>query len=293
MRRGDQYAVVTEVGAGLREYTFDDRPVIDGFEFGEQCSGGRGQTLIPWPNRVDGGRYSFDGGPEQQLPLTEPARGNAIHGLTRWVPWNLARHVTGEAWLTYTVYPQPGWPYLLSCVVRYALTTDGLRVTTTARNLGDRPCPYATGAHPYLTVGTPTIDTATVRAPGATWFPTDGRGIPTGREPVDGTPYDLRSPAALGDRVLDTAYTDLERDDDGLARVRLTGPDGRMVTLWQDAGYPYLQLFTGDTLGPDRRRRGLAVEPMTAAPNALRTGEGLLTLGPGEGHEVSWGITPD
>ena len=52
-------------------------------------------------------------------------------------------------------------------------------------------------------------------------------------------------------------------------------------------------LFTGDTLGDvGRRRQGLAVEPMTCAPNAFRTGDGLRIIEPGEAFRASWGIIP-
>jgi len=58
-----------------------------------------------------------------------------------------------------------------------------------------------------------------------------------------------------------------------------------------DGGYRYLMLFTGDALPEaERRRRSLGVEPMTCAPNAFRTGEGLLVLEPGESFAAAWGI---
>ena len=50
------------------------------------CDGAHGAPLIPWPNRLADGRYSFDGA-DHQLALTEPERHNAIHGLMRWRPW--------------------------------------------------------------------------------------------------------------------------------------------------------------------------------------------------------------
>lgn len=297
LRHGEQQVVVTEVGAGLREYTVGDRPVLDGYQVDEQCSAGRGQTLIPWPNRIDGGRYPMPGsgpgaGAEQQLALTEPGAGNAIHGLTRWANWTCAAREPARLRMTLTVHAQQGWPFVLACELRYTLDEGGLTVRTSARNLGASPCPYATGAHPYLTVGTDLVDQVIVHAAARHYHPVDARGIPTGVEPVEGTPYDLLRPVPLGERVLDTAYTDLMREPDGLARTRLTAPDGWSVTLWQDAGYRYRQLFTGDTLASARRRRGLAVEPMTAAPNAFRTGDGLAVLEPGDSHEATWGITP-
>jgi aldose 1-epimerase len=97
----------------------------------------------------------------------------------------------------------------------------------------------------------------------------------------------------IGPQRLDTAFTDLVRDADGLVRVRLSAPAGPEVTLWADEAYRWIQVFTGDGVPePLRRRTGLAVEPMTAPPNALRTGEGLVTLRPGERHSARWGIRP-
>ena len=88
------------------------------------------------------------------------------------------------------------------------------------------------------------------------------------------------------------AFTDLARDDDGRARVRLRDPDGdAAVTLWVDESYRYLMLFTGDTL-PDVSRRSLAVEPMTCPPNAFRTCDSLIRLEPGGSTTSTWGTAP-
>jgi aldose 1-epimerase len=294
LRHGDHRAVVVEVGGGLRSYALGDWEVLDGYAPAESCSGARGQPLLPWPNRVRDGRYAF-GGAEHQLPLTEPDRGNAIHGLVRWVNWTVAVRGPARVTLRYVLHPQQGWPFALELVLAYALGGDGLRVTTTATNLGDEPCPYGAGWHPYLSVGTDRIDAARLRAPGRHRAEADGQAIPVGdARPVEGTPYDFRAPRAIGDVRLDTAYRDLDRDPDGLARVELSGPDGRAVVLWMDAGYDHLMLYTGDNLtDPGRRRAGLAVEPMTCAPNALATGgDGLITLAPGASVSAAWGLSP-
>lgn len=292
LRCGEQHAVITEVGGGLRSYTIGERPVVDGYDLDEMCTGARGQTLIPWPNRVDGGRYRFDG-VEHALALTEPGAGNAIHGLTRWANWVPVEHGERHLRLWHTLHAQTGWPFVLTCEIGYRLEPGGLTVRTTATNAGSAPCPYATGAHPYITAGTERIDTALAEVPGSVYYPTDERGIPTGHESVEGTRYDLREPTELGDRAIDVAYTGLTRESDRRARVNLATPDGPSVTLWVSEAYPYLQIFTGDALPePERRRSSLGVEPMTAAPNAFRTGEGLLTLRPGETHIAEWGIEP-
>jgi aldose 1-epimerase len=288
LTHGGHRAVVVEVGAGLREYTVDGLPVLDGYPATEMCSGGRGQTLIPWPNRIAGGAYEFDGA-TQQLPLTEPGPGNAIHGLTRWAAWTLVDRTGASATLRHLLHPQPGYPHTLDCRLEYALSEAGLRVRTAVTNTGDGPAPYGTGAHPYLTVGTETVDQVTLTVPGDRYLPTDDNGIPTGTADVEGSPFDYRAGRVIGAAKVDHCFTDLDRDADGVATVTLAAGD-RRVRLWLDASYRYLQVFTGDTLVPARRRRGLAVEPMTCPPDAFRSGTGLHVLEPGRSIESTWGI---
>jgi galactose mutarotase-like enzyme len=170
LRADGASAVVTEVGASVRVLRLGGREVLDGVSRSEPALGGQGQALVPWPNRLRDGRYHF-AGCELHLPLTEPEKGNAIHGLGRFVPWEIAE-----------VAPER-------------------------------------------------------------------------------------------------------------ATVRLRAPDGGGVDLWMDEHHAYLMLFTGDTLPePERRRRSLAVEPMTCAPDAFRSGDGLRTLVPGQSFTCAWGI---
>ena len=286
----DQHAAVTTVGAGLRAYSAGGRDVLDGYGADEMSEGGRGQMLIPFPNRVRGGTYEFDGR-AHQLALTEPEAGNAIHGLVRWAAWTLVSHEPDTAVLEHVLHPRPGYPFSLALRLEYALGDAGLRVSAQATNVGAEPCPYGSGAHPYLTVGTATIDTVILRAPARTMLHSDAHGIPTGTAPVEGTPYDFRRPRPIGSMRLDNAFTGLDRDEDGLARVELRDPEaGSRVVLWVDESHPYLMLYSGDTLPAARRRRGLAVEPMTCPPNAFRSGEGLIRLAPGESFTSRWGI---
>lgn len=293
LRHGEQRAVVVELGGALRAYEAGGRPVLDGYGADEMCSAARGQTLIPWPNRLRDGTYSFEG-EELQLPLSEPAKHNAIHGLVRWTRFTAADRAENRVRMEQLLLPQAGYPFALSVAIEYALGDDGLTVTTTAENAGTRDLPFGAGAHPYLTAGTETVDECTLRAPGARRMVTDEQAIPTGEEPaVDGTEYDFRTARELGAVQLDTGYADLVRDADGRARVELSAPGGPTVGLWLDEAYPYLMLFTGDSLPEaERRRRGLGVEPMSCAPNALASGEGLVTLAPGGRWRGSWGIEP-
>jgi aldose 1-epimerase len=289
IRYGDQVAVVTEVGATIRDYRVAGEPVLDGFAAEEVCTGGRGQQLIPWPNRIRDGRYPF-AGRTQQLALTEPSAGNAIHGLARWAGWRPTAVDAARVELSVTVHPQPGWPGTIDATVAVELSGQGLAVTTTVHNSGRSAVPFGAGTHPYLTVGTERIDSARLLVPGGRCALPDDRGIPVGGQSVADTPYDFRSPRVIGDLVLDTAYADLARDGDGRWRVTLAGPD-RSVTVWADESYPWLQVFSGDTLPPARARAGLAVEPMTCGPDAFNTGDDLLVLQPGDRHSGTWGIT--
>ena len=293
LRAGPYEAVVVETGGGLRTLTYDGDHLLHGYREEEVVTGGRGQLLAPWPNRIDGGRYDF-GGRSHQLDLSEPTTGNAIHGLTRWESWQVhaarppAEHRVD---LRHRLHPHPGYPHVLDLVVTYELhDTDGLTVTIEARNAGGSPAPYGVGFHPYLTTGAATVDDCLLSSPARTRLPTDERGLPLGREPVEGTDDDLRSGALIGARKLDGPYADLERDADGLAWARLTDPEsGRGVALWLDAAWDYLQLYTGDKLRPNPRS-GLAVEPMSCPPNAFVSGDGLVVLEPGDSVQHAFGI---
>ncbi|HEV7772732.1 MAG TPA: aldose 1-epimerase family protein [Conexibacter sp.] len=291
MTHGDQRAVVVQVGGGLRRYAVGGWQVLDGYGADERIGAGRGQVLIPWPNRLRDGRYEWDGA-TQQLALTEPAQGNAIHGLVRWLSWRMVDRAADRVTMACRLHPQPGWPFLLDVEITYALDADGLSVRTRATNAGAEPCPFGAGAHPYVSVGATQVDETIVQAPGAVRLLAGERQIPTGgQEAVEGTRYDFRAPRPLGDLQIDDAFTALVRDDDGRARVRLTMPDdARTVELWMDEAYGWLMLFSGDTLAPDARRRSLGVEPMTCAPNAFQSGDGLRTLQPGETFTGAWGI---
>ena len=281
---GDQRVVIVEVGAGLREYSANGAPVLDGYAADAVCDSGRGQLLMPWPNRIDGGSYDF-GGQSHQLALDEPERRNAIHGLVRWAAWTVVERAADRVRLEHRLHPSPGYPFALALGVEYALTADGLSVLTEATNVGADACPYGAGAHPYLAVPGDRVDDATLQVPARTVLQADERGLPVGSVPVEGE-LDFRTPKPVGEVKLDHCFTDLVRDEDGLARVRLGE-----TTLWADESYPYLMIFTGDPL-PVGARRSLAVEPMTCAPNAFRSGDGLVRLEPGQTHAGAWGIAP-
>lgn len=275
----------------MRELTRADWHVLDGYGIDELPPGAAGQPLIPWPNRIADGRYEFQGTP-YQLPITEPEKGNAVHGFARWMTWIVERADGESALLSLLLYPRAGYPFTLHVEIHYRVHATGVDVVTTARNVGRSPLPYASGFHPYICVGSQTIDSCRLQIPAHKWLRTNGRQIPVGRENVEGTSFDFQSPRQIGSTKLDTAFTELRRDDDGMARVSLSTEDGsRSVAVRMDAAHSHVMAYTGDVLAdPARRRRAIAIEPMTAAPNAFQSGDGLRVLEPGEQFSSAWGI---
>jgi len=287
----DQQAAVGEVGATLRSYSVGGEEVLDGPGPRDIVSGGRGQVLAPWPNRLDGGRFNF-GGAGAQAALDEPDRGNAIHGLVRWLTWSVAERSPASVRLTCPLAPQPGYPFVLELSVTYALGVTGMMVTTEAVNAGSGALPFGIGFHPYIRGRGGSVDEAALTVPASRRLVFDERGLPAGEEPVDGTDYDFRGGRVIGSARLDDCYCGLDRGDEGRVEVRLSGGrDDHEVVVWADLAFGWVMCYTGDTLSDmSRRRQGVAIEPMTCPPNALRTGVGVVRVEPGDRFEARWGI---
>jgi aldose 1-epimerase len=283
----DRHAVtVVEVGGGVREYTVDGVPRLLGYAADEVAPGSAGALLVPWPNRIRDGRYTFDG-TDQQLPLTEPKKHNASHGLLRWANWHAVETAPDAVTLEAVVPPQPGYPHRLVARTGYSVGPTGLRADHEVTNAGPSDAPFGFGAHPYLYVEGSTVDDLLLHLPGTTErLRTDERSLPAGREDIAGTEYDFTQPRRIGTTALDTAFTR------PAGAVTISTVDGRGATLWMDEAFRWVQVFTADVLPEPRRRRAVAVEPMTCPPDAFNSGEDLVVLAPGETWRGSWGITP-
>jgi len=247
-----------------------------------------GIILAPWPNRVRDGRWTHDGA-ELQFDITETARGNALHGLLRFADYQVREQSAGAVTLGALIAPQHGWPFLLDTWVRYEVRSDGLTVTHGVTNLGAARAPYATGAHPFLRIGDHDVEDLVLTVAAGTYFDVDDRLNPVGEPAVDGTRYDLRAGRRLGDEFFDTAFGGVTHRDG--ASAWLTAPDGATLELVQDVDWGYVQVFT-TPIFPRAGGTGtaVAVEPMTAPPDALNSGQGLVWLEPGESSQGSWGL---
>ncbi|WP_354004671.1 aldose 1-epimerase family protein [Ruania suaedae] len=287
---GQAVATVTEVGAHLREFHVGGRDVVVPFAADELPPASNGAVLTPWPNRIRDGRYTWDA-VDYQLPLTEPARGTALHGLTSWQRWRVETHTDSSVALAIDLPPTPGYPFALTVAVRYLLDAEGLRITTTATNTGTADAPYGVGFHPWLSPGPGSLDEAVLQLDATRWVPTDERLLPTGVSELP-TDLDFREPRALGSTELDDAFLGATYDADGRSWLRLQGTDGRTAAVWMDRSMSCWQMCTGDHVAAvAAQRTGLAAEPMSCIADAFRTGEDLVRLTPGSSHTVTWGMT--
>jgi aldose 1-epimerase len=283
---GHATATIVQLAASLREYRVDGVDVVEPYAPSEHTPYGSGMVLVPWPNRVANGQWSLDGEP-QQLEITEPAFNNALHGLLVTTFYEPVERSANAVTLAATVHPQAGYPFLLETSVRYELLDDGLTVSHSIRNLSTRSAPVAVGAHPYLRIGDVPTDDLVLRIAAGSRFEVDEQFIPTAEVPIEG--FDG---GRLGDLELNDAFGRVPFTD-GIAVHSITAPDGRRVELWQDASFGYVQVYTCRVFPSARVLRfAVAIEPMTAPPNALATGQGLRWLEPGEVWELRWGIRP-
>ncbi len=284
-------AQVGQLAAVLRGCWHGDQPLTENWPDDWVAPMGAGLVLVPWPNRVAGAVWESGGG-KQQLDITEPARGNAIHGLLRNAVYDITARSDRSVTLAATIYPQHGYPFTLDTAVTYALDDAGLTVTHTLINVGADAAPFGVGAHPYLRVGEVPPAELTITLSARTRVVVDDRVVPTGLAPVQDSPVDLRSGRVVGSLgALDGAFTDF--DSDGRVEHRLSAPDGRSVVLWADEVFGWAQVYTPAIFpgpGKPNQRTAIAVEPMTCAADAFHNGWGLQHLAPGETWSGSWGL---
>lgn len=281
---GDVTAQIAQVGASLRALRVGDVDLIPPYPEDAPTPSCSGVVLAPWPNRIRDGRWDDEGTP-RQLAITEPKFHNASHGLLRFTAYEIAQTDT-SAVLRASIVPQTGYPYLIETTVTYTLTADGIEVTHTLTNQSPEAAPVALGAHPFLMIGGVDTHDLMLQVPATTAIETDERMLPTGTRPAEAA---LREGVRLGDVTLDTGFTDLARDADGLVRTTVAAPDGRRLTLWQGAGFDVVQAFT--TAKYPGQALALAIEPMTAPADAFNSGIGVRRLGPDETWTLQWGIT--
>lgn len=225
--------------------------------------------LHPWANRLAAWGYG-----DVEIPRDSPAikpeeRGLPLHGTLHGDAAWTVETATATGLVASLAYDRPDWlaafPWRHALTVRAALDPGGLTIETELRATDGVAVPVSFGWHPYLQLpGVPLPDwevEATVRRRAVL----DARAIPTGEV------VDAPVPAGpLGDLECDDSYV-----DGAGARFALRG-GGRTIEVSSGEGYTHAHFFV------DQEKGILAFEPMTAAVDALRTGDGLRWVAPGE-----------
>ncbi|KQB83935.1 hypothetical protein [Corynebacterium oculi] len=270
LRCGETEAVISASGASIRSLHRAGRPLLRGFPAGEHPPEATNITLAPWPNRVAGAAFTF-GGEVHRLEVTEPERGHALHGLSPGTLFDLV--ATEEvARLRAVLGPRAGWPWAIEVGVTYRVRPWGVQAEIGARNLSDRPAPCALGAHPYLDPQGWPLDECVLHLGETRRLPLDARMIPRGHlEPGPGRSVVMRG----------RHYDDLLYHRDTSPEVRLVHSSGEGVLL--RTSQRWMQLYTSP-------QRWLAVEPMTAPPDALNSHVDLSVLGPGETLSADYAV---
>jgi galactose mutarotase-like enzyme len=265
----------------------DGVELLDTFAADAPADSYRGKVLAPWPNRVRDGRYTF-GGAEHRLVLNEPERGAALHGLVLEQRFAVVARATHAVTLGCDLGLRLGYPFALRVEVEYELGDAGLSFALRATNTGDNPAPFGGGLHPYLRGR---ADDWVLEIPAATRIPVDERMLPSGPPVgVAGTAHDFTPARPVGRPRIDTCFGDLVRDGDGRARVRLAGPE-REIEVWLDERFRFVHVYTADAVDdPARARAGIAIEPITCAPDAFNSGAGLEVLEPGAAVTARCGL---
>ena len=242
-----------------------------------------GSTLFPWVNRLADGAWHLEAR-KLQASINDDQNNCANHGLVFGSDFRVASQSETQVTFAITLKPSDAYPAALDLSVTYALTDAGLTVTYEVNNPGHARLPFAIGGHPYLLAEPESV--LEFEALGR--IEVDGRLLPIDISPIDQTPTVLE--VANREHYTDACFTGLVRDAGGRASARLSRPSENLsITIWQDEAFTHLQVFTLQT-GRSERPNLVALEPQTAAANALNSGDGLIWLDGGKNFIGSWGI---
>jgi aldose 1-epimerase len=232
-----------------------------------------GALIGRYGNRIARGRFTLDGVSYQLATNNYP---NSLHGgvvgfdkrIWHATPGYSDQGQTLE--LTYVSHDgEEGYPGELKVTALYTLTDDNaLRLDYTATC--DRDTIINLTQHSYFNLtghGTILHDIVYINADKFT--PVDSTLIPTGElRPVDGTPFDFRTPTAVGARINNTNNEQIKfangYDDNWVVNhpmgelgldARVTDPvSGRILEVWSTE--PGLQFYTGNFLNGTMTGKG-------------------------------------
>jgi aldose 1-epimerase len=279
---GTQVIILPGYGAMLHAFTVETKNglhnIIDNYSNAgeiekELAASFKSSKLSPFACRIPGGKYIYDG--EEFEFENKFMDGTAIHGLLYNKAFRRTATFSDEqkasaAFKYHYKEEDNGYPFDYTCEVRYTLLPQNtLQVQTTIINLDDLPIPMTDGWHPYFTLGGKVNDWLLYFG-AAAMLEFDEKLVPTGKL----LPYNAFLEAKpIADTKLDNCFV-LNGDESYAACTLRNEAAGLQLNLFPDASYPYLQIYIPD------QRKSIAIENLSAAPDAFNNKMGLLMLQP-------------
>lgn len=290
-KRKIQCSIYPDLGANLfsMQIRHRDKPMelINGYSDHssfQKNDGFKSAKLIPFPNRIRGGKYSFEG-KSYQLPINFPAQGHAIHGLIHDQTFQIINKSedaqSASITLEHHFKGHDAFPFSFRCVQGFSLTDQGLAIKTTVVNTGKTNMPFGDGWHPYFKLGDSGIDSLELEIPEVEEMQIDTQFIPTG-ETIQFAKF--RHFEKIDGHDFDTGFRILAKDKKHKTTLRNRSL-GIELSVWQDFQYPYLQIYTPPG------RQSIAIEPMTCATDAFNNKMGLHILKPNEQFDAEYGVS--
>jgi len=300
LQKNNQHLIIDQLGGGVAEYYIENKKIREDIIYGyrdhqEKGASMMGDVLFPFPGRVKDGKYEF-AGKNYRLSGVDTKDGQAIHGFAKNSVWEIIKkdqdRVTVEFYIRKDKYQKQGFPFSLKIQLDYQLISDGFSCQTLVENIGDSPAPFGLGFHPYFTLGGGNINSIKLKIKAKKLIEFDRNLIPTGKliDLNKKNDLDFSYPKTIGEREIDNCYFDLYFNQ-GIATTEISNDRGRKIAIWQNRSFPYLQIYSADTIGERHARRGLAIEPQTCTGFAFNKPDfGLKILDPGKKFFGEWGV---
>jgi aldose 1-epimerase len=248
-----------------------------------------GVVMAPWSGRVAAGAWVHPDGRKFQLPINEPARNNALHGLVFDKEFAVARSTESALELSIEIAPSEGYPYRLKLAIAYELDDGELICSFAVKNISDEKAPFGLGFHPYFStkwLG----DGASITNKAKTVYVLDQNLIDTGTQPTSRSSKDLAVGKLAVGASLDDDFTDLDFVA-GVSRTTLSNSAGSGIEIWQEDVFRHNVIYTTDAYEAENGIvTAVAIEPCISAVNALNSHSDLLWLQPNQTRSGSWGV---
>jgi aldose 1-epimerase len=236
-------------------------------------NGFKSAKLSPFVCRMNAGKYTWD---EEPMQIEKWFLGkHAIHGIIYDAEYQIqTTHADDQSASVELYYSYPGnvkgypFPYLIQ--IMWKLEKDNrLSVTTTITNASALKIPITDGWHPYFTLGD-TVDDYTLQFDSTQQVAFDSELIPTGQlindeRFINGQP--------MNGIFLDNCFL---LDQKSAHPTCTLSNKNIQLTIEPTSNYPYMQFYT-----PDDRKK-IAIENLSAAPDAFNNKMGLHILEPQE-----------